>query len=377
MTPTGHLIFGSLDGQILAAPFDAEHMELTGAAVPLVEGVFVTRGRYPIYSLSPTGALVYLAGAGGGGQSEFVWVTRSGQATPVDPGYTFTPGESAGWRLSPDETRVAFASTVDGNTDVRIKHLPDGPEERITFSDDPDPEYSPFWTLDGQSVTYFSGPRRDEHLSVWSMRADGTGEPVLVLDDDRSFAQGSWSPDGESLVLRSADRSAERAERDILGFRPGVDSVAVPLVASPAFREGGTAISPNGLWLAYSTTETGRAEVFVRPFPNVDSTRVRVSTDGGIVPVWAKSGRELFFMSPDRGFMAAQFDPASGLVVAKEMLFTVPAGYRMVSGTNSYDVSSDGERFLMARPAVGDTQAEVEYILVQNFFEELKRLVPN
>ncbi len=306
-----------------------------------------------------------------------MWVTRSGQATPVDPGYTFTPGESAGWRLSPDETRVAFASTVDGNTDVRIKHLPDGPEERITFSDDPDPEYSPFWTLDGQSVTYFSGPRRDEHLSVWSMRADGTGEPVLVLDDDRSFAQGSWSPDGESLVLRSADRSAERAERDILGFRPGVDSVAVPLVASPAFREGGTAISPNGLWLAYSSTETGRAEVFVRPFPNVDSTRVRVSTDGGIVPVWAKSGRELFFMSPDRGFVAAQFDPASGLVVAQEMLFTVPAGYLMVSGANSYDVSSDGERFLMVRTYRSDTQAEVEYILVQNFFEELKRLVPN
>ena len=310
-------------------------------------------------------------------QSEFVWVTRSGQATSVDSGYTFTPGESAGWRLSPDETRVVFASSVDGNTDVRIKHLPDGPEERITFSEDP--EYSPFWTLDGQSVTYFSGPIRQEHLSVWSTRADGTGEPVLVLDDERSFAQGSWSPDGESLVLRAAGRETEGAAalRDIMGFRPSVDSAAVPLVASAAFSEGGPALSPNGLWLAYSSNETGRAEVFVRPFPNVDSTRVRVSTDGGIVPVWAKSGRELFFVDANRGLVAAQFDPASGLVLTKETLFIMPAVYMLAAGTNSYDVSSDGERFLMVRPYGSDTQDTVGYVLVQNFFEELRQRMGN
>ena len=95
------------------------------------------------------------------------------------------------------------------------------------------------------------------------------------------------------------------------------------------------------------------------------------------MPVWAKSGRELFFVNSDRGLVAAQFDPASGLVVAQETLFTIPVGYSLASGTNSFDVSSDGERFLMVRPYVSDAQGEDRYILVLNFFEELKRLVPN
>ena len=377
LTPMGHLVFGSADAQILAAPFDAENMELTGAPVPLVEGVFVTGQGDMAYSLSESDTLVYLPAAGAAGQSEFVWVTRSGQATPVDPGYTLNLPTNYGWRLSPDETRIAFNSTADGNDDVRIKHLPDGPEERITFSEDVD--YRPLWTPDGQSVTYFSGPTPEDR-NVWSRRADGTGDAVLVLDDERSLNQGSWSPDGEWLVVRATATAAMGLGlRDILAFRPGVDSAAAPLVASPEFAEAAPAMSPDGKWLAYSSNETGRDEVFVRPFPNVDSTRVRVSTDGGIAPVWAKGGRELFFVDEDRGLVAAQFDPVSGQVLAKETLFTIPAVYRVGSGLNFYDVSSDGERFLMARPYTGDTEdAEPPgFVLVQNFFEELKRLVPN
>ena len=116
----------------------------------------------------------------------------------------------------------------------------------------------------------------------------------------------------------------------------------------------------------------------MRPFPNVDSTRVRVSTDGGIGPVWAKNGGELFFVDEDRGLVAAQFDPPSGRVLAQETLFTIPVGYARNPSNNFYDVSSDGERFLMARPYTGDTEdaAPPSYILVLNFFEELKRLVP-
>ena len=379
VTPMGHLVFGSLDGRILAAPFDAENMELTGAAVPVVEGVFVTPNSYPVYSLSQSGTLVYQTGSGGG-RSEFVWVTRSGQATPVHPGYTFST--AVGWRLSPDETRIVFNSAVDGNTDVRIKHLPDGPEERITFSEDLD--LRPFWTPDGENVTYFSGPPDFSDVNLWSRRADGTGERVLVLDDERLLAQGAWSPDGEWLVLRvGATAAMGIGGRDVLSFRPGVDSAAMSLVASPEFIEGAPVLSPNGAWLAYTSNETGRREVFVRPFPDVESARRRVSTDGGVAPVWAKSGRELFFMDQARGLVAAQFDPESGQVLAHQTLFTLPAGYLAQApsdgGNDFYDVSSDGERFLMARPYIDDAEGEgfAGFILVQNFFEELKRLVPN
>ena len=167
--------------------------------------------------------------------------------------------------------------------------------------------------------------------------------------------------------------------RDIMAFRPGVDSAAMSLVASPEFAEGAPALSPNGRWLAYTSNETGRHEVFVRPFPDVESSRVRVSTDGGVAPVWAKSGRELFFMDRERGLVAAQFDPASGQVLAKDTLFTLPSGYvtQSVDGSNDfYDVSSDGERFLMVRQ-YGQEEVSTSLILVLNFFEELKRLVPN
>jgi serine/threonine-protein kinase len=368
--PTGHLLFSSVDGRLLGAPFDPSRADLTGPVTPLIEGLAVYNGDFVSYDLSQSGTLVYVTGNSGlgGAPLEFVWVTRAGQATPVDASHTFPNTGNQGWRLSPDETKVAFNYIADGNNDIRIKHLPFGPEERITFSEDDD--FRPFWTPDGQSVTYFSGPSATDR-NVWSSRADGTGEPVLVLDEERSFADGEWSDDGESLVLRRGATAAMGVGlRDILAFRPGVDSVAVPIVATPEFREGQPTLSPDGRWLAYSSNETGRDEVFVRPFPNVDSARVRVSTNGGAQPVWAKSGNELFFVDENLGLVAAQFDRPSGQVLEQETLFTIPADY-----DGYYDVSLDGERFLMVRPTGNDTQLEL--IVVQNFFEELKRLVPN
>ena len=167
-----------------------------------------------------------------------------------------------------------------------------------------------------------------------------------------------------------------------MAFRPGVDSAAASLVASPDFIEGAPVLSPNGRWLAYTSNETGRHEVFVRPFPDVESTRVRVSTDGGIAPVWAKSGPELFFWDQDRALVAAQFDPTSGRVLAQETLFTLPTGYRSQGengGDDFYDVSSDGERFLMVRAYTDDTEEESPpaIIIVENFLEELKARMPN
>ncbi|MFB3111114.1 MAG: TolB family protein, partial [Gemmatimonadales bacterium] len=286
------------------------------------------------------------------------------------------------WRLSPDETRIAFNYQDDqGNSDVRIKDLPDGPEVRITFSEDYD--RSPFWTPDGRSVTYLSRPGASgADLNVWSMRADGIGEPVLVLDDERSFGQGLWSPDGESLVLRAAglsDADSTLARRAILAFRPGVDSAAVPLsLAAPEFVVQAPALSADGRWLAYQSNEGGEAEVFIRPFPDVNATKVRVSTEGGIAPVWAKNGSELFFIQFDPrelsvALIAAQIDPASGQVLDRQTLFTIPD--EIYAGR--YEPHSDGERFLMVRRDVLDLQDAAKFVVVLNWFEELKARVGN
>ena len=370
---TGHLLFGTPDGALMAAPIDPSTAELTGPPVPVAEGLENEPDFGGVtYSVSEDGTLVYSAGgSGAAGQSEFVWVTRSGQATPVDPGYTFTLGTNYGLRLSPDETRIAFNSVRNENDDVRIKHLPNGPEERITFSADPD--YRPFWTPDGLNVTYFSGPSVEDR-NVWTKRADGTGERELLLDDERSFNQGVWTPNGEQLVLRvSATAAMGLGLRDIFSFRPGVDSAAVPLIASTEFAEAAPALSPDGTWLAYNSNETGRFEVFVRPFPNTDSTRVLVSNNGGFAPVWAKSGHELFFIDESRGMVATQLDPNSGRVLTQETLFTLPQGYVADNANSFYDISSDGERFLMVRGYVDDSVGEgfTGFIVVQNWFEEL------
>ena len=366
--PSGHIVY-LLGGQLMAARFDADEGALVGPPVALDEGVAA-------HSVSNDGKLFYSRGVGGA-RWEFVWVTRSGQATPVHAGHSFNmTNANRGWRLSPDETRIVFNSQVDGMMDVRIKHLPDGPEERITFTEEVD--YRPFWTPDGQSVTYFSGPDAQDR-NVWGRRADGTGEPTLLLDDERSFTQGAWSPDGELLVLRAGATVAMGIGlRDIYTFRPGVDSAAVPLVATTDFAEGAPEISPDGRWLAYASNETGRDEVFVRPFPDVDSGRVRVSTDGGLAPLWSKDGRELFYTDANRGFVVTGFDPAAGEVLTRETLFTIPVDYEAETGNNAYDVTLDGERFLMARAYGGEGEDEgPRFILVQNFFEELRQRVPN
>ncbi len=167
---SGHVVYATADGTLMAAPFDLKRLEVTGPSVALVEGVRVENSSASQFALSQTGSLVYVPGSGGGGD-EFVWVTRSGQATPVDPGFTFELA-GYGWRLSPDGTRVVFSSRVDGNEDIRIKHLPDGPLERLTFEEASD--IRPFWTPDGQTVTYFSGVVNDR--TVWSK----DGVPLTV-----------------------------------------------------------------------------------------------------------------------------------------------------------------------------------------------------
>jgi serine/threonine-protein kinase len=374
--PSGHLVYVTQDGTLMAAAFDQDELRI-GTPVALAHGVAVRAFGSVHLAWSDAGTLIYQAGLGGGGRSEFVWVSRSGSVEPVQRGYTFSLSANYGWRLSPDGTRIAFNSATDGGEDVRIKHLPDGPEERITFSEYDD--HRPIWSPDGRSVTYFSGPDFED-VQVWTRRADGTGDAVLVLDDERSLTQGAWSPDGEWLVFRAGATAAMGVgQRDILAFRPGVDSAAVPLIAHPDFIEAAPEISPDGRWLSYTSNETGRGEVFLRPFPNVDSTRIRVSANGGSAPLWAKNGREIFFVDGDRGLVAATFDPTSGTLLGQETLFTIPADVLTVDGNNFYDVTADGDRLLMARIYAGEagSDEEPQFILIQNFFEELKRLVPN
>jgi len=271
---------------------------------------------------------------------------------------------------------VAVQQLVDGNNDIWIKHLPDGPLERLTSGDRL--ETSPFWSPNGEFVAYSRGDQLLANLDIWQRRADGTGSPQLVLETEQSLYRGRWSPDGVWMVLHTSP-GPRSGDDDILGFRPGVDSVAIPLVADPEFSEQSPALSPNGRWLAYSSDRTGQKEVYVRPFPDVDSTRVTVSRAGGANPLWAHDGSELFFVDAEGAFVAAEVDADSAFrVLGSETLFSTD-GYFIEGGTDTYDIGPDDERFLMLRNSAlgGDNGGGGRYILVQNWFEELRERMGN
>ena len=373
-----HLLFGTPDGQLMAAPFDVARAEFTGNAVPVVDGLSAV-GTFDVvaFSVSEDGSLVYRAG-GSRGEREFVWVTRSGEASPVSPGETLRWGNQGnnGLRLSPDGRRVAFTNETNGNVDIWTKVLPDGPMSRLTF--DETLEQGPAWTPDGLEITFASRPGSSNSVGpapnwrVWRQPANGTAEAEFVYGDpDSPGGEGVWSPDGWLVVRRNS--SPEHPTFDIIGLRPGEDGEAEPLVVSDRFREWHPAVSRDGRWLAYVSNETGRGEVFVRPFPNVNDGKTQISSGGGVEPVWAHNGRELFFRNPATNEIAvATFSTTENSFDLGSVtpLFRMPGdigrNYQRV-----YDVALDDQRFLTTRPV-----AATSVILIQNFFEELKRLVP-
>ena len=371
---SGHLVY-VFEGVLMAARFDPETLELLASPVAILDGVNA-------FALSDDGKLFYSRGGSSGAATprQLVWMNRAGQATSVDSDWWFDRGDAnSGWSLSPDRTRVALRTLTEDGYDIWVKELDDGPLSRLTF--DPGEDRRPRWAPDGESVTFLS--RRAGNLGVWSRRADGTGSAELVFEHEVDLADGFWSPDGEWLLLRTGGVGGTEGGRDILAARPGVDSVAQPLLAEE-YDESSPAISWDARWIAYVSTETDRQEVFVRPFPDVEAGKVQISTAGGTMPYWAHNGRELFFMEPGtRALMAAQFETTPRFrVVEREPLFTVPPQYDTGLVSLFYDVTQDDQRFLMSR-FYGGTEEEGEeeetnaFVLVQNFFEELKQRVGN
>ena len=174
-------------------------------------------------------------------------------------------------------------------------------------------------------------------------------------------------------------RTNDAPSRDIVAQRPGVDSVATALLASPDFDEVGPAISPDGRWLAYASNETGGYQIYVRPFPDVESGRWQVSTSGGAAPRWSHSGNEIFYGTVTGAIVATTVDTSSGFrVLRTQTLFTDNqiVGEGIANGW--YDLSTDDERFLMARPvSSGGNAKQPELIVIQNFLSEVQRLAPN
>jgi serine/threonine-protein kinase len=374
--PSGHLVYATADGQLIASAFDPDSYEL-GAPVVLADGIAVGGFGSADLSISDDGTLVYLAGALNSGFGRVVWVDREGDVEPVDPGWEFDPGlPEVALVLSPDGSRLAIKISTDSGDDIWIKELDDGPLSRLTFDDGIDRR--PRWSADGRRVFYTSDRLSGTgHYDIWTQPSDGTGVPEPLLDLEASVLEARITPDESLWVLRLGGLSGAVGVRDLVGLRVG-ETETFPVATEP-YDEKGVALSPDGRWIAYESTETGRDEVYVRPFPDAQGGKWQVSTQGGINPQWANSGDELFFIDGNGQMVAAQVstEGQSFRVGQRRTLFSVSERF-LVAGPNyaSYDVQPDDQRFIMVQVGGGGSSEAGRLVVVQNAFEFLESRVP-
>ena len=358
---SGHLVYVTADGTLMVVPFDEGTLAVTGDAVALVEGLRVGLAGTMDLAVSATGTLFYTTGSLlGGGLAELVWVTRDGTAEEIDPGWT---GDFLWPKLSPDGTHLAVSISANDGPQIWIKELDRGPLPKLTFRGSLN--FRPEWTPDGRSVAFVSD--RGNNSDLYVRLADGSGPAELLRDEERDIWEVTYSPDGEWLVYRLG---GDDRDRDLYARRMGADSALV-LVATE-YDETSPAVSPDGRWLAYASDESGRYEVYVRPFPNTNEGKWTVSTDGGQEPVWAHSGRELFYKGSGN-LMVVEVLPGATFVAGERGMLFSTQGFRSSTQHPFYDVTTDDQRFVMIQN-IGEEEA-TELIVVENFFEELKAKV--
>ena len=357
---SGHLLYAQ-DGNLLAVPFDAKRLEISGTATPVVEGVLQSRTSGTAqYSVSASGSLVYVPGGVLTDHRTLVWVDRSGKEYPVEApirAYLFP-------RISPDGKRVAI-TVAEENTQVWLYDLARDTLTRLTFEGEQN--YNAVWSPDGKRIAYQS--RKDTSTEIYSQNADGTGGLERLTVRDMPFVPMSWSPDGQTLSLIEVNPET--------GFDLWVMSMkdhSPTLFLGTRFNESVPRFSPDGHWLTYISNESGRNEIYVRPFPG-PGAKLQISIDGGIEPCWNPNGRELFYRNGDK-MMAVDIALQPTLTASKPRVLFERQFLLSPATTPNYDVSHDGQRFLMVKAAGTGETAPAQINVVFNWFEELKSAVP-
>jgi serine/threonine-protein kinase len=382
--PSGHLVYMQ-GGSLMAVLFNPQRLAVTGAAVPVVEGVL----QSPItgaaqYSLSTTGSLVYVPGGVQVAQRRLVWVSRTGAEQPLAaPTRTYRVP-----MLSPDGRHVVVA-IEEQETQVWLYDLFRETLTRFTFEGSTN--LGAVWTRDGKRIVFESN--RAGPMNLFWQLADGSGGPERLTTSENLNIPGSLSPDGRLLafaevnpatgydiwIMQMGDPSPSsgQAPSASSGQVPSAGSGQVrkaqPFLRTP-FNESVPVFSPDGRWLVYTSDESGRFEIYVQTYPGPGG-KWQISTEGGTEPLWNRNGRELFYRSGDK-MMAVDITTQPGFAAGKpKVLFA--GQYLPTPGTlSNYDVSPDGQRFLMIKPGEQAQGRPTQINVVLNWFEELKQKVP-
>ncbi len=355
----GYLIHDATDINdrgLWAWPFSLATLEPTEDAFPIS-----TAGS--VATLSRDGTLVYLDQVGGSSTRTLVWRDRTGELLET----VGQPQNMAQLALSPDGQRVAVRSNESSDNDIWVHDLIRSTKTRLTFEDVT--ESDPAWSPSGREIAY---RRNDPGPGGTLMRksADGTGEAVVLVESESNLRWPDWSHDGRYLVYTESNSETQRDIRYVELGSDGAASEPVTFLSTPA-NEDRPQLSPDGRFLAYTSDESGRAEIYVQPFPN-GAGMWQVSVNGGFRPRWSSDGSELFYVE-GLTLMAVSVSTEQGFTLGQpQMLFASP-DLDLVNGSRSYDVSADGQRFLTIAP-VGDDEEDAapKIRIVQNWYEEFR-----
>jgi Tol biopolymer transport system component/tRNA A-37 threonylcarbamoyl transferase component Bud32 len=368
--PSGHVVYMH-EGTLFAVPFDLQRLETTGQPAPIIEGVVTAPGSGGAqFSFSDTGNLAYVAGGTGVQNVSIYWMDHEGKFMPLreTPGSYFNPA------FSPDGKRLALDLDDGKRRDIWVYEWERDTLTRLTFAGEAN--RFPVWTPDGQRITY-SSQEKGGGGNLWWIRADGAGNAQRLTESKNAQIGPSWRPDGKVLVFQQLNPDTnfdimtlpiEGDEKS--GWKPGEPKAFV----NSTFAEITAAFSPDGRWLAYASNESGSYEVYVRPFPGPGG-KWQVSTGGGAAPKWSRNGKELFYTAGK--IMVVTYTASGDSFRADKPQLWSPGQFSDRTGNYNFELHPDGKRFAVLKaPGTEQAAAVNKVIIVQNWFDELKRRVP-
>jgi serine/threonine-protein kinase len=357
--PTGHLVY-AVENSLQAVRFDAARLEVLSSPETVVDDVMVNGNGIASYAIGANGTLVYAPADLADAERHLAWVTRDGRAERLD-----TPALNYVYpRLSPDGGRLALDIRVP-DRDIWTWDLMARQLTRVTT--DPSENALPAWSPNGRELAFGDG--RSGAVNVYRQRLVG-GQLERLTESTRRQLPAAYLPDGSALLFNEARPTGDW---DVMLLKFGLPNRIEPLLTSPA-SEMNVMPSPDGRWITYSSDESGRVEIYVRPFPDVNRAQYRVSPDGGSKPLWSHDGREIFFISAERELVAAEvaLQPTFRLAGVRRLFdATAFTDTEHGSGARPYDASADGQRFLMIQRE--GKAGEPRIIVVMNWFDEVER----